>query len=64
MDYLRNKAEGQHVSLSKCVSDLLKKQASSAWPEGFFDLYGAVQDDTFAEPEDLSFSDDAPRLEL
>lgn len=64
MDFLRNRASGRNTSLSKYVSTLLREQSSSAWPNGFFDLYGALDDDTFVVPKELSFSDDTPRSVL
>ena len=30
-----------------------------AWPKGFFDLYGALDDETFVAPPELSWEDDS-----
>ncbi len=61
MDVLRAHAARDNTSLSKYVSNMIGEYAASGWPEGFWDLYGALQDETFAEPDELDYSQDAPR---
>jgi hypothetical protein len=34
------------------------------WPDRFFNLFGAISDESFEEPEDLVWKDDAARIEL
>ena len=56
---LREKAKGQGVSLSKYVGQIVEEHcAASKWPQGFFDLYGSVTDETFVEPDDVSILDE------
>ncbi|MDR0592414.1 MAG: hypothetical protein LBG60_03965 [Bifidobacteriaceae bacterium] len=58
------RAEEQGVPLSRWVSAALRRDLDSAWPAGFADLFGAVEDPSFLPPADLDWSDDAPRSEL
>lgn len=64
MGELRDRAEQRNTSLSKYVGSLLREDATSKWPEGFFDLYGSIDDDTFVRPPELDPSLDRPRPEL
>lgn len=59
MARLRADSGEANRSLSRYVSDLINEQREkSAWPEGFWDVYGALGDETFRLPADLAFSDD------
>ena len=49
------------VSMSSFVSNVLREYLDNTWPEGFFELFGSMKDDPIEEPEELSFSSDAPR---
>lgn len=72
MQGLRADAEREGVSLSKYVAQRLRESRAvnrercntpSGMPKGYFDrLYGCVDDPTFAVPEELDFSLDAPRI--
>ncbi len=47
-------AKREGTSLSKWAGKRLVKAAKpEAWPEGFFELFGAIGDETFREPVDL-----------
>lgn len=61
MELLRRRAALGNASLSRYVSKLVQKDAETGWPEGFWDLFGSVDDGTFAPPPELSFALDAPR---
>lgn len=50
MEALRQSAERDQVSLSKYTGALIRDRAVSAWPAGFWDTYGALQDPSFKEP--------------
>jgi hypothetical protein len=50
----------QEVSPSGHVNDTLRAAESNAWPPGFFDLFGSVEDSTFTRPDQLPISADAP----
>ena len=65
MDRLREKAASEHVSLSKYASNCIAREpVRSSWPNGFWDLYGSIEDDSFERPEELDYVLDAPRPTL
>ncbi len=49
------------TSISKWVSERLKKSLSNNWPENYGSLFGAVNDDTFIIEKHKSFSYDSER---
>ena len=55
LETARRNARLENTSLSKYVSRALVKQAESGWPQGYWDLFGALQDDTFVCPSDVPF---------
>lgn len=62
---LRKRADEEGVSLSKHVSNLIEQDVMDhGWPKGFWDLYGAIQDDSFMVPDDPSPADDAQLASL
>ena len=42
-------------SLSEWVVERLRESLERSWPEGYEALYGAIDDQTFGIPEELSF---------
>ncbi|GHT78460.1 hypothetical protein FACS1894104_1690 [Actinomycetota bacterium] len=64
LGFARRKAKENKQSVSKYVSSVLAEKYSSAWPKGYFSLFGALQDDSFVRPEQPPFDDDAPRQQL
>lgn len=60
MTTLRNRANDEGISMSKHVNRLIEQDAlGCGWPQGFWDLFGAIQDDSFVEPPDAPPADDA-----
>jgi hypothetical protein len=57
-------AQKSHTSISKWVGNNLKKFIRDDYPDGFFELFGALQDSSFKRPEDLSFQTDTKRKSL
>ena len=56
---LRARSKEAGVSMSKYASRLIEKDAENAgWPQGFWDLYGALGED-LEIPDDPPPSDDA-----
>jgi hypothetical protein len=41
------------TSISNWVGDTIKIVLENDYPEGFFELFGAIKDDTFIEPEEI-----------
>ena len=56
---LRSRAAEEGVSPSKHVGRLIQQDAQSGgWPSEFWELYGAIDDDSFCEPSDAAPADD------
>ena len=65
MSKLRCESEKANRSLSRYVSDLINEQRiASAWPEGYWSIYGALKDPSFVVPAELSLSADGPLPEF
>jgi hypothetical protein len=62
--FARRKAKENKQSVSKYVASVLEEKTTSVWPEGYFALFGSLQDDSFVRPEQPSFEDDAARQQL
>ena len=60
MGVLRKSANERDVSLSRYARDLISSQSESAWPSDFWDVYGALEDDSFVVPEGLNPPFDSP----
>ena len=52
------------VSMSSFVSGVLKEYIENGWPEGYFDLFGSIDDETFDVPEEIPWSFDSKRESL
>lgn len=62
---IERQAKSRDMSISKFVTDILRKNISPKWPDGYDALFGAIAEDaSFIEPEDLSFDDDVKRAPL
>jgi hypothetical protein len=46
-------AEQKKTSVSDWVEDAIKKTLGNDYPKGFFELFGAINDDTFVEPIEI-----------
>lgn len=60
-ELLKGNAEREKLSLSKMAQRAIASYANHGWNEGFWDLYGAVDDGTFVAPAELPLELDAPR---
>ena len=58
---IENAAMRQHVSISKWVAEQLRARVEPVYPVDYENLFGSIDDDTFAEPKNLSFGSDTPR---
>jgi len=52
---LKDKAKKEHLSLSKYIAKLAKREVENQWPDGYFDLFGKWQGEALERPEGLSF---------
>lgn len=61
MDLLCSDVEKEQISISKYASRLISQNASSSWPEGYWnDVYGCLKDDSFTVPEEIEGDQDRP----
>ena len=59
-EVLRARSAEAGLSMSKYANRLIEQDAQNAgWPAGFWDLYGAIDDESFAAPMDTPPTDDA-----
>ncbi len=47
---LQAKAQQSHLSVSKYLALLIKKEVDNQWPEGYFELFGSWQGDPLKRP--------------
>ncbi|MEZ5496040.1 MAG: ribbon-helix-helix protein, CopG family [Gammaproteobacteria bacterium] len=52
---LKKKAEESHLSVSKYIAELARKELENKWPEGYFELFGAWEGEKLKRPKQLSF---------
>lgn len=53
-----------NTSVSKWVRNKVLQSLHNEWPDGYFQLYGTVNDKSFAEPSEPYRINDTPREEL
>ena len=64
LEKIEKLARKNKTSISKWVGNNLKKIIQDDYPEDFFTLFGSLQDNTFKEPEELSFEKDTRRIKI
>jgi hypothetical protein len=57
-------AKKQKTSLSKWVVEQLKARLEPVYPDDYETLFGSIDDESFVEPDELSFSGDMKREPL
>ena len=48
---VQKKANQAHLSASKYLAMLIKKDIGNQWPEGYFDLYGCWEGEAIQRPD-------------
>jgi len=48
---LQQKANQAHLSVSKYLATLIKKDLDNQWPKDYFDLYGSWEGEKIQRPE-------------
>jgi hypothetical protein len=61
---VETRAKQDRISLSKWVGKALKKSIKDEYPEGFFQLCGALKETSFEIPPQGKFEDDCRRERL
>ena len=49
------KAEHSHLSVSKYLATLVKKEVANDWPDDYFELFGSWEGDALQRPEQGDF---------
>lgn len=57
---IEKSANKEKISISKWVGNNIKKVIKEDYPEGFFDLFGSIADESF-KIDKLSFKNDSKR---
>jgi hypothetical protein len=57
-------ARQKKISVSNLVEDNIKKTLGNDYPDDFFELFGAIKDDTFIEPVEIDQKYNIPREQL
>jgi len=64
MKLVQQNARLEGLSLSRYVSSTIQQVVETPnWPEGYWNLYGSIEDDTFGEPELFSAEAGVPQGE-
>ena len=57
-------AKIERCSVSSWARNKLARAIENTWPEGYFEIFGALADQDFERPPQGSFRDDTPRESL
>jgi len=52
---LKNKAKKAHLSVSKYMAEIAKREVENEWPEGYFELFGQWQGEELERAEQLPY---------
>jgi len=50
---IKNKAQKEHLSVSKYMAKLARKEVENEWPDGYFELFGKWQGSELERSEQL-----------
>ena len=54
-DKVKVKAEHAHLSVSKYLAELVKREVANQWPEGYFDSFGQWEGEPLQRPTQDAF---------
>jgi len=64
LEKIEELARKSHTSISKWVGNNIRRIIQDDYPEDFFELFGAVRDDSFKRPDQPSSNQDAKRVKI
>jgi hypothetical protein len=64
LEKVKKVARQNNTSISSWVGNNIKRILKNDYPDGFFELFGAIKDDTFIEPDEIDTRYDSPREQL
>lgn len=59
-DKLKLKAEQAHLSVSKYIAEIAKREVEDQWPKNYFELFGSWQGEELKRAEQGSFEEREP----
>ncbi len=54
---IKTKAKNAHLSVSKYMAELAKKEVEPQWPDDYFELFGSWHGEELKRPDSLSFEE-------
>ena len=54
---IKAKAEKAHLSVSKYMAELAKREVETQWPDDYFELFGMWHGEDLQRPEQLQFEE-------
>lgn len=54
-DKVKIKAEHAHLSVSKYLAELVKREVDNQWPEDYFDKFGSWEGESLQRPNQETF---------
>jgi hypothetical protein len=64
LEKIEKVARQDNISISAWVGNNIKKILKNDYPEDFFNLFGAIKDDTFIEPDEINSKYDLPMEQI
>jgi hypothetical protein len=64
LERIEKVVQRDNTSISKWVGDNIKKILENNYPDGFFELFGAIKDETFIEPDEIDSKYDLPKEQI
>ena len=64
LDSITKSAKGEKDSVSRWVKKRLSASLETGWPEGYFNVFGALSKVDLERPKAPSWKDDRKRVEL
>ena len=64
LEKIEQLARKSNTSISKWVGNNLKKLIRDEYPADFFELFGAIKDDSFQKPKELVSDNDIRRMKI
>ena len=64
LEKINNAAKQRKTTISTWMENNIKHILKNDFSNDFFDLFGAINDDTFVEPEEIDAKYDLPREQI
>ncbi len=64
LENVRRAAEREGKSVSEWVRSRLNRSLEEEWPEGYFEVFGVLEEGDLDRPDQVPFTQDATREEL